>query len=254
MQTRLTTASSKVGDKFQAELFEDIKADGLSVLPTGCRVQGRVISVEPARKSNKSGTIGINFDHLELPSGRSISIVGELTSLNKNERTQIDREGHVGNSSSRRSVVFIGGGAAGGAAIGAIAGGGKGAGIGAAIGAGAGILGVLLSRGQEAVVESGTEFGLLLTQPLHIPNASVSKSKKSKFTQQEQDKVFTDSRTIYDAQERLKELGYLNSSPSGRISPSAKRAIIDYQNDHQLEPTGLIDYPTAVSLGIIDKK
>lgn len=254
MQTRLTSASSKVGDKFQAELFEDIKANGLSVLPAGCRVQGRVISVEPARKGNKSGTIAINFDRLTLPSGRSIAVVGELTSLNKNERTQIDSEGHVGNSSSKRSVVFIGGGAAGGAVIGAIAGGGKGAGIGAAIGAGAGILGVLLSHGQEAVVESGTEFGLLLTQPLRIPNASVSKSTKSKFSDQEQEKVYTDYRTIYDAQEKLKELGYLHSTPNGRISPSVKRAIVDYQNDKQLEPTGLIDYPTAVSLGVVDKK
>ena len=255
MESSLTSATAKVGDKFQATLFEDIKADQLSVLPAGCRVEGRVISVEPARKSNKSGTIGINFDRLILPSKRAVNIVGELTSLSKNDRTKVDSEGHVETSSSKRSVVFIGGGAVGGAAIGAIAGGGKGAGIGAAIGAGAGILGVLLTNGQEAIVEPGTEFGLLLTQPLKIPNANnannASKSTAN-FTEQEQEKIFTDSKTIYNAQVKLRDLGYLRLA-NGRMSLTVKRAIINYQNDNELQPTGLIDYPTAISLGIIER-
>lgn len=252
METKLTSATAKIGDKFQATLFEDIKVDQLSVLPEGCKVEGRVISVEKARKGNKSGTIGINFDRLVLPSGRSVNVVGELSSLNKDQNTKIDNEGHVEASSSKRSVVFIGGGAAGGAAIGAIAGGGKGAGIGAAIGAGAGILGVLLTNGQEAVVEVGTEFGLLLTQPLRIPNANLANKPASKFTDKEQDKIFTDSKTIYAAQVKLRELGYLRSVANGRISPSVKRALISYQNDNGLRPTGLIDYPTAINLGVIN--
>jgi Putative peptidoglycan binding domain len=251
MESRLTSATAKIGDKFQASLFEDVKADQLSVLPAGCKVEGRVISVEPARKGNKSGTIGINFERLILPSKRAVSVVGELTSLSKTEGTKIDSEGHVEASSSKRSVVFIGSGAAGGAVIGAIAGGGKGAGIGAAIGAGAGILGVLLTNGQEAVVEPGTEFGLLLTQPLRIPNANTVSSSKSKITDQEQ--IFTDSKTIYAAQVKLRSLGYLRSAATSRISPSVKRAIVNYQNDNRLQPTGLIDYPTAISLGIIER-
>lgn len=251
MKSELSSATAKIGDKFQAELFEDVKANQLSVLPAGSTVIGRVISVEPAKKGNKSGTIGINFERLVLPSSRAISVVGELTSLNKDEN-KIDSEGHVEGSSGKRTAVFIGGGAAGGAAIGAIAGGGKGAGIGAAIGVGAGVLGVLLTKGQEAIVKPGAEFGLLLTQPLRIPNANLA--EQPKFSETQQDKIFTDSSTIYQAQVKLKELGYLSSTPRSRISPSVKRAIISYQNDNNLRPTGLIDYPTALSLGIIDKE
>ncbi|MBK7995435.1 MAG: peptidoglycan-binding protein [Blastocatellia bacterium] len=251
MKSELSSATAKIGDKFEAELFEDVKANQLSVLPAGCTVIGRVISVEPAKKGNKSGTIGINFERLVLPSKRAISVVGELTSLNKDE-SKIDSEGHVEGSSGKRTAVFIGGGAAGGAAIGAIAGGGKGAGIGAAIGVGAGVLGVLLTKGQEAIVKPGTEFGLLLTQPLRIANANLA--EQPKFSETQQDKIFTDSNTIYQAQVKLKELGYLNSIPRSRISPSVKRAIISYQNDNNLRPTGLIDYPTALSLGIIDNE
>lgn len=174
MQSRLSSASASVGDRFQAVLVEDIKADNMSVLPAGCKVEGRVTSVTKGQKGNKPGTIAINFDRLILPSGRAIPITGELSNLDRRDNRSIDNEGRVNNNSAtKRKVIFVGGGAAGGAVIGAIAGGGKGAGIGAAIGAGAGILGVLLSHGQEAVVESGQEFGLLLTQPLRIPNAGL---------------------------------------------------------------------------------
>ncbi|MBL8150523.1 MAG: hypothetical protein JNN15_11410, partial [Blastocatellia bacterium] len=147
MLTRLSSATSKVGDRFKAELLEDLKANGLNVLPEGTLVEGRVTSVTPAQSRSRSGTIAIDFDRLILPSGRAIAVSGELTSLDPKEREQIDNEGRVGDrSSTKRKVVFIGGGAAGGAAIGAIAGGGKGAGIGAAIGAGVGVLGVLISK------------------------------------------------------------------------------------------------------------
>ena len=73
----------------------------------------------------------------------------------------------------KRNVVFIGGGAATGALIGAIAGGGKGAGIGAGIGAGLGVAGAYFSKGHEAVVKSGTEFGVVLNQTLSLPAANV---------------------------------------------------------------------------------
>ncbi|MEW6735827.1 MAG: peptidoglycan-binding domain-containing protein [Acidobacteriota bacterium] len=255
MQTRLTSASAQIGDKFKALLTNDIKADNLAVLPAGCQVEGHVSSAQPARRGSKSGTIGITFDQLILPSGRAVPVIGELTSLDKEERRQIDQEGRVSGSSTKRSAVFIGGGAAGGAAIGAIAGGGKGAGIGAAVGAGAGVLGVLLSRGQEAVVEPGTEFGLLLTEPLRIPNAASAitsgKTNRPIFTDNDYRTIYTDTDTIYRTQVRLRELGYLRSAASGRIRPVVRRALIRYQNNSQLRPTGQVDYPTAISLGVV---
>ncbi|HTG15001.1 MAG TPA: hypothetical protein VK747_07000, partial [Blastocatellia bacterium] len=54
----------------------------------------------------------------------------------------------------------------GGALLGGIIGGGKGAGIGAAIGAGAGIAGVMLTKGNEAAIKSGTEVGMITTRPI----------------------------------------------------------------------------------------
>lgn len=254
MQSRLTSATAKVGDTFKAVLVDDIRADNLSVLPKGCQVEGRVTSVVAAQRGSKSGTIGIDFDKLILPSGRTVKLVGELTSLNSEEQKQIDEEGRVKGSAAKRNVVFIGGGAAGGAAIGAIAGGGKGAGIGAAAGAGIGILGAVLSKGQEAVVEAGTEFGMALTEPLRIPRATstngTNASGSASFTKSDYRKLYSDKDTVLRAQSRLRELGYLRSAPNGRLNAVTKRALLRFQNDNRLTPTGNLDYPTAVTLGI----
>ena len=45
-------------------------------------------------------------------------------------------------------------------------GGGKGAGIGAILGAGAGVAGALLTKGNEAVLNSGSEIGMVTAKPI----------------------------------------------------------------------------------------
>jgi len=68
-----------------------------------------------------------------------------------------------------RKLIFIGGGGAGGAILGAAIGGGKGALIGGLLGAGGGFLGDRFTKGEEAEVRSGTEFGVYLNQGISLP-------------------------------------------------------------------------------------
>jgi hypothetical protein len=68
-----------------------------------------------------------------------------------------------------RKLIFIGGGGAGGAILGAAIGGGKGALIGGLLGAGGGYLGEKLTKGPEAEVKSGTEFGVYLNKGIMMP-------------------------------------------------------------------------------------
>jgi len=132
-----------------------------------------VSEVKRAARKSKAGTLGVEFISVKLPTGYSRALNGSLASLD-GETTTYDNEGQVtGSSSTKRNVVFIGGGAAAGALIGAIAGGGKGAGIGAGIGAGLGVAGAYLSKGKEAEVKPGTEFGVILNQSLTLPAANV---------------------------------------------------------------------------------
>jgi hypothetical protein len=173
MNQTITSETARIGDQFTTSVVEPVYAEGVEVIPAGSSITGRVASVNRASRQSKAGTIGVHFVSLRLPNGVIQTINGDLSNLT-NEDVKADNEGGVsGRSATKRNVVFIGGGAATGALIGAIAGGGKGAGIGAGIGAGLGVAGALLSKGNEAVVKAGTEFGVILNQNLTLPAANV---------------------------------------------------------------------------------
>ena len=173
MDQTITSETARVGDQFATTVVDPIYAGGLEVIPAGSSMTGRVTTVNRASRKSKAGTIGVHFVSLRLPTGIARSINGDLTDV-MNENVSADNEGEVsGKSATKRNVVFIGGGAAAGALIGAIAGGGKGAGIGAGVGAGLGVAGAFFSKGHEAVVKSGTEFGVVLNQSLSLPAANV---------------------------------------------------------------------------------
>jgi hypothetical protein len=173
MNQTITSETARVGDQFTTTVMVPVYASGIEVIPAGSEVIGRVVSVNRAAQKSKAGTIGVHFVSLRLPTGIARAINGDLTEVTASN-VAADNEGEVsGRSATKRNAVFIGGGAATGALIGAIAGGGKGAGIGAGVGAGLGVAGAFFSKGNEAVVKSGTEFGVVLNQTLSLPAANV---------------------------------------------------------------------------------
>ena len=173
MNQTISSETARVGDQFTTTVVDPVYANGIEVIPAGSIVTGRVTTVDRASRKSKAGSIGVHFVAVRLPTGITRTLNGDLTDLSGGEMNS-DNEGEVsGSSATKRNVVFIGGGAATGALIGAIAGGGKGAGIGALIGGGLGTAGALFSKGHEAVVKSGTEFGVVLNQALSLPAASV---------------------------------------------------------------------------------
>jgi hypothetical protein len=173
MNQTITSETARVGDQFTTTVVDPVYSSGVEIIPAGSEIVGRVTSVNRASRKSKAGTIGVHFVSLRLPTGIARAINGELTDITANDVTA-DNEGELsGRSATKRNVVFIGGGAATGALIGAIAGGGKGAGVGALIGGGLGAAGAVFSKGNEAVVKSGTEFGVVLNQTLSLPAANV---------------------------------------------------------------------------------
>jgi len=168
MNTTLTSQTAHVGDKFTATVSVPVYVNGRTVMPSGAIVEGRITQVTPAKRMNRSGTIGIDFDDIVFPNGNRVGLVGSLTSSDPSTRKRIDDESRVSAETNNRPVVFVGGGGALGAVLGGIAGGGKGAVLGGVAGAGAGIAGVLLTKGEEARVPAGTPFGVQLKQPLII--------------------------------------------------------------------------------------
>jgi hypothetical protein len=173
MNEHISSETARVGDRFTTTVVDPVYAGGVEVIPAGSIIGGRVTEVRRAARRSKAGVLGVSFISLQLPTGLSRAINGSLTDMSA-ETVTYDNEGQVsGRSSRNRNIVFIGGGTATGALIGAIAGGGKGAGIGAGVGAAAGVAGAYFSKGKEAVVRPGTEFGVILNQSLSLPAANV---------------------------------------------------------------------------------
>ncbi len=167
MNQTLNSGTSRVGDRFQATVVTPVYVSGIEVVPAGSIAEGRVISVAPARTRGREGQLGVQFDSVVTPDGTKHQLDGSLTELQDARAGKVDSEtGVSGNSSEKRNIAYIGGGTVGGAVLGGAVGGGKGAGIGAIIGAGAGVAGVMLSKGNEAELRSGTEIGMATTQPI----------------------------------------------------------------------------------------
>src|SRR5262245_29972820 len=56
----LTSRTAHVGDKFTATVTVPAYVNGVAVIPAGTIVEGRVTEVTPAKRMNRSGTIGID--------------------------------------------------------------------------------------------------------------------------------------------------------------------------------------------------
>jgi hypothetical protein len=170
MNNTLSSKTARVGDTFTASTTEPVYAtNGAVVIPEGSEMVGRVDAVVPARKGGKPGTIDVSFNRLRLPNGTTRRINGTLTDLYSDD-AKSDVEGTAsGDKMKHRKIIFIGGGGAGGAVLGGAIGGGKGALIGGIIGAAGGFLGERYTKGEEAEVRSGTQFGVILNQAISLP-------------------------------------------------------------------------------------
>lgn len=173
MNNSISSKTARVGDTFTTTVTEPVySSTGVVVIPTGSTVTGRVDSVTPAKKGGNPGQIGVRFTSVRLPTGSSRAINGSLTDLDSKSAKSDNESIASGDKMKNRKIIFIGGGGAGGAVLGAAIGGGKGALIGGLLGAGAGLLGEKFTKGEEAQVKSGTEFGIYLNQAVSMPKWS----------------------------------------------------------------------------------
>jgi hypothetical protein len=170
MNGSLSSRTARVGQRFTTTVTEPVySTTGVVVVPTGSTVTCRVDSARPAAKSGKPGQMDVSFVEVRMPNGTRRAINGTLTDLVSDD-AKSDVEGTAsGDRMKHRKIIFIGGGGAGGAVLGGAIGGGKGALIGGLLGAGAGYLGQKLTKGEEADVRSGTEFGVYLNQAISLP-------------------------------------------------------------------------------------
>ncbi len=170
MNETISSKTARVGDRFTTTVTEPVySSTGVVVIPTGSIVTGKVDSVTAAKKGGDPGSISASFVEVKLPNGTRRAINGSLTDLDT-KKAKSDNEGTAsGDDRKNDKLIFIGGGAAGGAVLGGAIGGGKGALIGGILGGLGGLAGERLTKGEDAEVKSGTEFGVYLNQSISLP-------------------------------------------------------------------------------------
>jgi hypothetical protein len=152
----ISTEDDREGESFQAVLYQPLVVDGWVVARPGQTVIGRVTQSERGGRTSGSSMLGVELIEIVLVDGQQAPL-----------RTQLFVEAGPA-SSAGEDATMVGVGTGVGAAAGAGVGGGSGAAIGAAIGAGAGILGALVTRGDDTRIRAESMLTFRLDAPLTV--------------------------------------------------------------------------------------
>ncbi len=151
----LSSKSSQAGQTFLATLARPVSVDGVTAIPKGSSVTGKVLTAKSKGKIKGEGELSLTLKSITIRGQNYTISTGSLDSTVKGK--------------GKRTAVTTGGGAAGGALIGGIAGGGKGAGIGALVGAGAGFVGGALTGNKQIEIPAETALTFALSKSLTLP-------------------------------------------------------------------------------------
>lgn len=164
----VSTKTAAEGDRVYLATGFPVLVGGRVVVPPGSYVAGTVTSVKRAGKIKGRAELYVRFDSLTLPNGVTRDFRSRPGSLDGATKGELDRtEGKIkGDSDKIGDTTKVGTGAGWGAMVGGMSSGAKGAGIGAAAGAAAGLIGVMMSRGPEAMLERGTTLEMVLDRDL----------------------------------------------------------------------------------------
>jgi hypothetical protein len=176
----ISTKNAAEGDRVYLETVFPILSNGKIIIPPGSYVAGTVTEVKRPGRVHGRGELYVRFDSLTLPNGVTRDFRGRIGGLDGRANEELDKaEGKIkseGNKAGDLKTVAEGAGI--GASVGSIAGAtaghvGMGAGIGAAAGATAGLIGVLMSRGPDAILAKGTTIEMVLDRPLEFEQKEV---------------------------------------------------------------------------------
>jgi hypothetical protein len=169
----LTTKSARVGDGVYLQSNFPITIDNAIVIPPGTYVQGVIDEIKRPGRIKGRAQVLFHFTTLIFPNGYTVSIPGSVESVPGMETSQMkDKEGTVQSSGQKgEDAATVGGAAATGGLIGGLSHGAKGLGIGSGIGAAAGLATVLLTRGNDVRLESGTMVEMVFNRALNLDRA-----------------------------------------------------------------------------------
>jgi hypothetical protein len=169
LSNSVSTKNSAPGDRVYLETIFPILANGRIVIPPGSYVEGTITEVQRPGKVKGRGEFHLRFDTLILPNGTTRDFRARVSGIDGRANEELDRKEGTIRSEGNKSgdVRTVGETTATGAGIGGLIGAasgsaGMGAGLGAAAGAAAGLIGVMFTRGPDAVLAKGTTLEMVL--------------------------------------------------------------------------------------------
>jgi hypothetical protein len=172
MTNSVSTRTAREGDQVYFQTASPIAAEGKILVPVGSYVQGTVSQSKRSGKVAGKAELAIHLDTLLLASGKSLKFAPRLASVDSNESGQkvVGNEGAVkqdaGHGQDAGRIAILAGS---GAAIGGLADHSwSGAGIGAGAGSAVGLATVLLTRGREVELRTGSTLDVVFDRPLEI--------------------------------------------------------------------------------------
>jgi hypothetical protein len=184
MVNSISTKQAQPGDRMYLETAFPILSGNHIVIPQGSWVTGTITEVKRPGRVKGRGELQVRFDSLILPNGVSRNFRSDLGAVDARNGETLKREQNkvTGPGDKKTDVgTVVGATTAGtviGSGVGAAAGNvARGAGIGAGAGAAAGLLGVLLTRGPEAMLPRGSTVEMVLDRSLSFRDDDLDFSK-----------------------------------------------------------------------------
>jgi len=166
----ISTHSARVGDPVYAQTVFPVTQNNSIVIPAGTFVQGTIRSITRPGKVKGRAELQMTFTSMIFPNGYTIVLPGAVEGVpGSNDTNMKGSEGTIQQSGSKaKDAQTIATTTLPGAGIGALADGGKGAGIGAGVGGVVGLATVLLTRGPDIQLGSGSSIEMTLERTVEI--------------------------------------------------------------------------------------
>ena len=97
----INSKTAKIGDVCLFETISEVEINGISVIPRGSRVIGKVVSVKAAKSMGKKGRLSLQLDAIVLANGRKLFL----------DPTTYDFEGKSYVGAAAATIIFYGAGA-----------------------------------------------------------------------------------------------------------------------------------------------
>jgi len=181
----ITTRSARENDPVYAETSFPVVSNGRIVIPVGTSLPGVIQRAQRPGRGKRRGELLIHFNSLIFPSGYTLLLPGAIDNVPGADKTEMKdkKEGAIESQGTKgKDVGTVASTVGTGAAIGAMSTGtARGAGIGGLAGAGVGLASVLLTRGPDVRIESGTLVDMVLEREIVVQHERVGASDAQTF-------------------------------------------------------------------------